>query len=610
MTTKKIGRDDKAIAAAKQKAANAQRAKRGLKPLAAKKKQPPKKAATKKSQPQRRRKKATDAWSESEESEEEFEEESEEDEESEEEEEFDVSEEEEEDDDDLVLESDGDSDGPSFLAKSKKQNVKVKPMLAQAAKLKATNKKKGFAASHAPSLKIKTVSRSSTSSSSDEGDDDDVDVDDYLVKDNGPPKRAAAAKKAVVDLNSDLSDDDVDAAPAFKKKSAPPKGVQSKYFQSQSNATNPASDDPFASDSDTPMKPKSNAAAAAAAAVGGRKRAIQLDDDDEDFTPIKATATYETPFSVDDDDDEGFQEDMAAAIKLSKNATGGGRLKKLGKNKGKSSKQNAQKKRKKDKENENGSPLKDGFLLDSDEEQEEVIDVEEEQEIVYKEDEASSSEDENGLEGDEEDEYMDAEAQEASSVLATANDLSASVLRIMASWASDEAGGDENGNGDRKITVPQGMIVDGAISLSKVAESRRSGTNNNKHQQSWISAEAMQEIMPKEITLKEYQLLGVNWLAMLHSMTCKVATDKKPTNVNGVLADEMGKKLFDYVLILFDFVRTLPGSTYAWFLVFQPTNNSRSWENLPNNCFHGVAKRQSGQRNVRRSRKQCLTKKR
>ena len=540
MTTKKVGRDDKAIAAAQQKAANAQRAKRGLKPLVAKKKQPPKKrASAKNSQPKRKRK---DAWSESEESEEEFEEEEEE---SEEEEEFDVSEEEEEeDDDDLVLDSDDESDGPSFLTKSKKKNVKVKPMLAQAAKLKAKNKKKGFAASLAPSLKIKTVSRSSTSSS-DEGDDDDddVDVDDYLVKDNGPPKRAAAAKKPIVDLNSDLSEEDNGAPSNFKKKSALPNAVQSKYFQSQSNAINPASEDPFASDSDTPMKPKSNAAVAAG---GGRKRAIQLDDDDEDFTPVKAAATHENPYNVDDDGDNFHDEDMAAAIKASIKTDSqktGGRLKNLGKNKGKSSnKQNAQKKRKKEKDDEDDSSLKDGFLLDSDEEPEEVIDIEEEPEVVYKEDEASSSEDENGLEGDEEDEYMDAEAQEASSVLATANDLSASVLRIMASWASDGAAGDENGNGDGKMIVPQGMIVDGAISLSKVAASRRSGANNNKHQHSWISAEVMKNIMPKEITLKEYQLLGVNWLAMLHSMTCKVATDKKPTNVNGVLADEMGKK--------------------------------------------------------------------
>ena len=81
------------------------------------------------------------------------------------------------------------------------------------------------------------------------------------------------------------------------------------------------------------------------------------------------------------------------------------------------------------------------------------------------------------------------------------------------------------------------MIVDGAIAMSSLTSSPESTHQN------WISKETMKEILPG-LELADYQLLGVNWLAMLHSMTCELMSDKnkkgnksRTTNVNGILAD-------------------------------------------------------------------------
>jgi SNF2 family DNA or RNA helicase len=53
----------------------------------------------------------------------------------------------------------------------------------------------------------------------------------------------------------------------------------------------------------------------------------------------------------------------------------------------------------------------------------------------------------------------------------------------------------------------------------------------------WITNEIMKQVCP-DVELAPYQLIGVNWLALLYKMTVKV--NGKLTPVNGVLADEMG----------------------------------------------------------------------
>lgn len=133
-------------------------------------------------------------------------------------------------------------------------------------------------------------------------------------------------------------------------------------------------------------------------------------------------------------------------------------------------------------------------------------------------DEEESEEDQDA----EVDEYQNTEDhREAKSVLESANDLSMKVLKTMMKWSQLE-GGD----------ATKGMIVDGALSMFEiVGESKSSG-------HTWISRKVMETVCPK-VKLADYQLIGVNWLALLHGMEVEVG-DGKMTNVNGVLADSMG----------------------------------------------------------------------
>jgi hypothetical protein len=119
---------------------------------------------------------------------------------------------------------------------------------------------------------------------------------------------------------------------------------------------------------------------------------------------------------------------------------------------------------------------------------------------------------------DEQEEYQDKDAAEAVSVLKAANELSAKVIQSMTGWSAEKDG----------ESVPTGIIVDGALSLLECGQS-----NASSH--SWISQEVMQKVCP-QVTLADYQLIGVNWLALLHGLTCDVDGKKGGTNVNGVLA--------------------------------------------------------------------------
>jgi SNF2 family DNA or RNA helicase len=146
---------------------------------------------------------------------------------------------------------------------------------------------------------------------------------------------------------------------------------------------------------------------------------------------------------------------------------------------------------------------------------------------------------------DETDEYVDEKEIEASNVLAAANNLCSHIVSTMATWF-------DNGGAD----ISDSLIVDGAIALSTVNKQNVIGDNASSpsmtnNVQKWISQEEMKSVCPN-ISLKEYQLIGVNWLALLHSLTFELPDKNNNTvkntrkkggngrNVNGVLADEMG----------------------------------------------------------------------
>ena len=145
---------------------------------------------------------------------------------------------------------------------------------------------------------------------------------------------------------------------------------------------------------------------------------------------------------------------------------------------------------------------------------------------------------------DDDDEENDEDALAAKSILETAKELSRRILRTMAGWTH---------------TAMDGIIVDGALALSTIANTNTTtgnsdndgvgrddvadrnipstgsgGGDTSNHE--WISNDTMVQILPN-VTLSEYQLIGVNWIALLHGMKCEVEGTKKYTNVNGILAD-------------------------------------------------------------------------
>ncbi len=146
-----------------------------------------------------------------------------------------------------------------------------------------------------------------------------------------------------------------------------------------------------------------------------------------------------------------------------------------------------------------------------------------------------SSDEEDADQGDD---YYDQEKETASNVLKSAEQLSGHVVRAMSGWFQKDAKNKEGG-------VVQGIIVDGALALgsidaSKSGDDKESHDNGNRDNNSheWISQAVMAKAIPN-VKLSGYQLIGVNWMALLNGMTCEVGT-KGTKNVNGVLADEMG----------------------------------------------------------------------
>eukprot|EP00934_Nitzschia_sp_Nitz4_P007849 Nitzschia sp. Nitz4//scaffold2_size372955//31330//34835//NITZ4_000361-RA/size372955-augustus-gene-0.353-mRNA-1//1//CDS//3329546590//7839//frame0 len=119
-------------------------------------------------------------------------------------------------------------------------------------------------------------------------------------------------------------------------------------------------------------------------------------------------------------------------------------------------------------------------------------------------------------------EEYDEEHKTATSVLHTAESLSAHVLQRMKEWSYQEE------------SAAQGMIVNGALSLGSVQPVGKTAAGGNHE---WITDALMQKVCPG-VKLSNYQLIGVNWMALLHGMKCDL--EGKATPVNGVLADEMG----------------------------------------------------------------------
>lgn len=182
----------------------------------------------------------------------------------------------------------------------------------------------------------------------------------------------------------------------------------------------------------------------------------------------------------------------------------------------------------KDDDDDEGNALSEALALSAAMKASRKSFVESKSKTIYKDDLEQEEEEEDEDNAEEIEAYEDENEQEASNVLECANNLSAHILSTMTKWFQ----GDSKSNNE---LVPKGMILDGALALSslqkKKAACKVDGEEKNdeendgfasdaigKSDANWISQETMQKICP-QIILKDYQLIGVNWMALLNRLT-------------------------------------------------------------------------------------------
>ena len=337
-------------------------------------------------------------------------------------------------------------------------------------------------------------------------DSSDEEVDTVQPKQKKKPSKPAKAKKNQI-MGHDLSEDEdigsVEPKPVARAKPQA-SSTKSRFFQQKEKGNDLEVASP------TLVHKK----------IKAKKRSILSDSDDDEFPSSKKSRPKNSFVDDDDDDDadaglsdtddEGLNEALALSKALAL-----------------SQKEEEEKQKK----------AMEKFSLKSN--------------VIYKEDPKTDDEDDDEDEegGVEMDDYVDEKELEASSVLDAANNLSARIVSTMVKWF-------ENGSGSTNT----GLIVDGAIALSCVKrQDERNSLSEEKKEDTtafqskddkWITQAEMERVCPK-ITLKDYQLIGVNWMSLLHRSTFQMQGDsdsgkkkkrkgRHGRNVNGVLADEMG----------------------------------------------------------------------
>ena len=253
------------------------------------------------------------------------------------------------------------------------------------------------------------------------------------------------------------------------------------------------------------------------------KSSLEVDDNNNGITPNNNNNKKKTNSFLIDTDSE--QEDMDEAIALSialkeskdihEKEQKRNKMKQLQKKRQQSQKKNNQKTKKK-------RAVKRYVTIDDDDD-----------------DAQPKSDDESVQDDEEQEEYVSKDKREASKVLEAATNLSENIRKIIkTSWPVD----------DTKDIASDGALAASSI-ISCSAEEKKEENSLTREQQRysyWITNDEMRTVCPN-VTLKEYQLIGVNWMALLHRMTFDIKANnsrsskrKRGTRVNGVLADGMG----------------------------------------------------------------------
>jgi SNF2 family DNA or RNA helicase len=133
------------------------------------------------------------------------------------------------------------------------------------------------------------------------------------------------------------------------------------------------------------------------------------------------------------------------------------------------------------------------------------------------------------------DEYKEGEDHDMNAILKAVNVLSSRILSSMVHGSANDVEND----------ILPGLIVDGTLAVSTL-ESLKISSQTDSDCDRRISHEDIVSVCPR-LKLADYQLIGVNWLWLLHHMTCDLSNtglkgrrDLGAVKVSGILADEMG----------------------------------------------------------------------
>ena len=307
-------------------------------------------------------------------------------------------------------------------------------------------------------------------------------------------------------MNKSLEDDIYDSSPEMKLVK---KVKKSPYFSNND------------SDSDVEEKKEDDSVALKTGKPNNKKRILEDSDSDEDvgfgFSTFSRKSADNNDDFMDDtpvksgfDADDFVDDDEAVALEAAMKASLKDQRKRLKKKKNKSSLEMLQSPKKKKQKKES----KVIYLDDLEEEEPEAASGEDDGEISV----ASNNSD-------------DEEQKTAAQVLNEANALSAKIVKIVGQWC-----------GEQDVSSKGLILGDGALAFGGGGSNAQFTQMDNE----WISKETMKKIMPT-VELAEYQLLGVNWMALLNRLTFmkgkrsgKKGNKDGKMNVNGILADEMG----------------------------------------------------------------------
>ena len=282
------------------------------------------------------------------------------------------------------------------------------------------------------------------------------------------------------------------------------------------------------SDTDLEEKKEEDVVALKTNKPNNQKRILEDSDSDEDvgfgFSTFSKKSgdnnvdlMDDTPVKPGLDADDFVDDDEAVAIQAAMKASLRDQRKRL-KKKNKSSLEMLQSPKKKKQKKESNVV----YLDDLEDEEPEAASGEDDGEISV----ASNASD-------------DEEQKTAAQVLKEANALSAKIIKIVGQWC-----------GEQDVSSRGLILGEGALAFGGSGSNAQFTQMDNE----WIGKDTMKKIMPT-VELAEYQLLGVNWMALLNRLTFmkgqrsnKKGNKDGKMNVNGILADEMGLgKVSEYV---------------------------------------------------------------